>query len=54
MSPEMVNGEDFDLATDVYTLGLVFIELLSRKLAARWLFTVSSLIVQLPVMLTLA
>jgi hypothetical protein len=36
----MVNGEDFDLATDVYTLGLVFIELLSRKLAARWLFTV--------------
>jgi hypothetical protein len=36
----MVNGEEFDLATDVYTLGLVFIELLSRKLAARWLFTV--------------
>ena len=36
----MVNGEEFDLATDVYTLGLVFIELLSRRLAARWLFTV--------------
>jgi LIM domain kinase 1 len=37
----MVNGEEFDLPTDVYTLGLVFIELLSRKLVARWLFTVS-------------
>lgn len=37
----MVNGEDFDLPTDVYTLGLVFIELLSRKLVARWLFVVS-------------
>jgi hypothetical protein len=36
----MVNGEDFDLPTDVYTLGLVFIELLSRKLVARWLFVV--------------
>lgn len=44
MSPEMVNGEDFDLPTDVYTLGLVFIELLSRKLVARWLFVVSLLL----------
>jgi LIM domain kinase 1 len=41
MSPEMVNGDDFDLPTDVYTLGLVFIELLSRRLVARWLFIVS-------------
>ena len=45
MSPEMVNGEDFDLPTDVYTLGLVFIELLSRKLVVRWLFVVRLLLI---------
>lgn len=50
----MVNGEDFDLPTDVYTLGLVFIELLSRKLAARWLFAVSGLIQSHIVVLNLA
>lgn len=39
----MVSGDDFDLPTDVYTLGLVFIELLSRRLVAKWLFVVRTI-----------
>lgn len=30
MSPEIVMGENFDLPTDVYSLGIIFIEILTR------------------------
>ncbi|ORY27341.1 kinase-like domain-containing protein [Naematelia encephala] len=32
MSPEIINGQDFDLPTDVFSLGIIFIEIMSRKL----------------------
>jgi len=33
MSPEILLGEQFDLPTDVYSLGVIFCEILARKLA---------------------
>jgi LIM domain kinase 1 len=33
MSPEILLGEEFDLPTDVYSLGVIFCEILARKLA---------------------
>nr|XP_019006284.1 TKL/LISK/LISK-DD1 protein kinase [Kwoniella mangroviensis CBS 8507]OCF69745.1 TKL/LISK/LISK-DD1 protein kinase [Kwoniella mangroviensis CBS 8507] len=32
MSPEIMNGLDFDLPTDVFSLGIIFIEIMSRRL----------------------
>nr|XP_019048401.1 TKL/LISK/LISK-DD1 protein kinase [Kwoniella bestiolae CBS 10118]OCF27331.1 TKL/LISK/LISK-DD1 protein kinase [Kwoniella bestiolae CBS 10118] len=32
MSPEIINGLEFDLPTDVFSLGIIFIEIMSRKL----------------------
>jgi LIM domain kinase 1 len=32
MSPEIINGQQFDLPTDVFSLGIIFIEILSRRL----------------------
>nr|XP_019014211.1 TKL/LISK/LISK-DD1 protein kinase [Kwoniella pini CBS 10737]OCF52992.1 TKL/LISK/LISK-DD1 protein kinase [Kwoniella pini CBS 10737] len=32
MSPEIINGLEFDLPTDVFSLGMIFIEIISRKL----------------------
>ncbi|KAH8823878.1 TKL/LISK/LISK-DD1 protein kinase [Flagelloscypha sp. PMI_526] len=33
MSPEIMQGEEFDLPTDIFSLGIVFCEILARKLA---------------------
>jgi len=33
LSPEILLGEEFDLPTDVYSLGVIFSEILARKLA---------------------
>jgi LIM domain kinase 1 len=33
MSPEILLGEEFDLPTDIYSLGIILCEILSRKLA---------------------
>ncbi|KAH9922313.1 kinase-like protein [Epithele typhae] len=33
MSPEILLGNEFDLPTDIYSLGVIFCEILSRKLA---------------------
>ena len=41
MSPEIINGLDFDLATDVFSLGIIFIEILSRKLVDSKTYIVS-------------
>ncbi|OCF33124.1 TKL/LISK/LISK-DD1 protein kinase [Kwoniella heveanensis BCC8398] len=32
MSPEIINGLEFDLPTDVFSLGIIFIEIMSRRL----------------------
>ncbi|ORX35036.1 kinase-like domain-containing protein [Kockovaella imperatae] len=32
MSPEIINGLDFDLPTDVFSLGIIFMEIMSRRL----------------------
>lgn len=32
MSPEIINGFEFDLPTDVFSLGIIFTEILSRRL----------------------
>ncbi|KAK8844601.1 hypothetical protein IAR55_006448 [Kwoniella newhampshirensis] len=32
MSPEIINGLEFDLPTDVFSLGIIFIEIISRRL----------------------
>lgn len=41
MSPEIINGHDFDLPTDVFSLGIIFVEILSRKLVDSKTYTVS-------------
>ena len=41
MSPEILLGEEFDLPTDVYSLGVIFCEILARKLADDVTFKVS-------------
>ena len=41
MSPEILLGEEFDLPTDVYSLGVIFPEILARKLADNVMFKVS-------------
>ena len=33
MSPEILLGNEFDLPTDIYSLGVIFCEIISRKLA---------------------
>lgn len=33
MSPEILLGNEFDLPTDIFSLGVIFCEILSRKLA---------------------
>lgn len=33
MSPEILTGEEFDLPTDVFSMGIIFCEVLARKLA---------------------
>src|SRR5882757_1685357 len=33
MSPEILLGEEFDLPTDIFSLGIIFCEIASRKLA---------------------
>ena len=40
MSPEILLGEEFDLPTDVYSLGVIFCEILARKLADDVMFKV--------------
>ena len=40
MSPEIINGLQFDLPTDVFSLGIIFIEILSRKLVDSRTYTV--------------
>ncbi|WWC85523.1 uncharacterized protein L201_000387 [Kwoniella dendrophila CBS 6074] len=32
MSPEIINGLEFDLPTDIFSLGIIFIEIMSKKL----------------------
>lgn len=41
MSPEILNGRDLDLPTDVFSLGIIFIEILSRRLVDSKNFVVS-------------
>jgi LIM domain kinase 1 len=40
MSPEILLGEEFDLPTDVYSMGIIFCEIISRKLADNVTFNV--------------
>ncbi|CAK9783540.1 unnamed protein product [Cutaneotrichosporon oleaginosum] len=39
MSPEIVMGENFDLPTDVYSLGIIFIEILTRIVVGAKVYT---------------
>lgn len=41
MSPEIINGFEFDLPTDVFSLGMIFVEILSRRLVDSKTFVVS-------------
>jgi hypothetical protein len=40
MSPEIINGQAFDLPTDVFSLGIIFIEIMSRRLVDSRTYTV--------------
>lgn len=42
MSPEILTGEEFDLPTDVFSMGIIFCEVLARKLADDNVFKVRS------------
>ena len=44
MSPEILLGEEFDLPTDLYSLGVIFCEILARKLADDVTFKVCCLL----------
>ena len=44
MSPEIMLGEEFDLPTDIYSLGIIFCEILARKLADDVTFKVRRLL----------
>jgi LIM domain kinase 1 len=44
MSPEILLGDEFDLPTDVYSLGVIFCEILARKLADDFTFKVGWLL----------
>jgi serine/threonine protein kinase len=41
MSPEISQGEQFGLETDIFSLGVIFCEVLARKLADDYTFKVS-------------
>ena len=41
MSPEIINGQEFDLPTDVFSLGIIFIEIMCRRLVDSKNFVVS-------------
>jgi hypothetical protein len=43
MSPEIINGLNFDLPTDVFSLGIIFIEIMSRRLVDSKTFIVRTL-----------
>ena len=43
MSPEIINGLNFDLPTDVFSLGIIFIEIMSRRLVDSKTFIVRNL-----------
>ncbi|KAG8846390.1 hypothetical protein FRB96_002003 [Tulasnella sp. 330] len=38
MSPEILVGDEFDLPTDIFSLGVIFCEIISRKLADEHIF----------------
>ena len=40
MSPEILMGEEFGLPTDVYSLGVIFVEILTRRLVDGTTFAV--------------
>jgi LIM domain kinase 1 len=40
MSPEIINGLAFDLPTDVFSLGIILVEILARKLVDAKTFVV--------------
>ena len=42
MSPEILLGNEFDLPTDIFSLGVIFCEIIARKLADDNTFKVSS------------
>lgn len=44
MSPEIILGEEFDLPTDVFSLGVILCEILARTLADDVTFKVGSLL----------
>jgi LIM domain kinase 1 len=41
MSPEIINGFEIDLPTDVFSLGIIFVEILCRRLVDSKNFIVS-------------
>ena len=41
MSPEIINGFEIDLPTDVFSLGIIFVEIFCRRLVDSKTFIVS-------------
>jgi LIM domain kinase 1 len=42
MSPEILKGDEFDLPTDVFSMGVIFCEVIARKLADDYVFKVGT------------